>query len=442
MSKNLRKQFSRDTNSNSHCDSYHYKMDLPSFNTHALQVLNGLHQANFKAYLVGGCVRDSLLGLTPKDFDIVTDATPPQVHKVFRRSRIIGRRFRIVHVLYGRETIEVSTFRSGQTPHRSKNNSISQNKLGRLTRDNSYGTIEEDALRRDLTANSLYYDHEQQLILDFCGGVTDIESGQLNIIGDPEQRFREDPVRMIRCIRFAAKLGMTLNEKTREAIVENSSLLLEVSPMRLFDESVKLLTQGKSSQIVQSLYDFGFLALLFPAITPRIADSDYSKRCWDLLDYGLETSDARIAKNQKVSTAYLFSFLLWNPFERELSAHKKSAIPFAIRLDKAWGKIIRQTNPLSIPKYIANAIKEIWELQYLMTTLTPENSSKILKYGRFRAAHRLLALRAMAGEPLSDAIQWWSRYQQQQAAIQKSSKSFVNKKKNKAPHRGKRKVPN
>ena len=279
-----------------------------------MKVLYRLHKAGYEAHLVGGAVRDLLLGREPKDFDIATDATPEEVRQLFRNCRLIGRRFRLAHVHFGPEIIEVATFRSMQPPPEDEH----QNEEGMILRDNIYGSIEEDAMRRDFTVNALYYSIADFSIIDYAGGVDDISKGELKLLGDPEQRYREDPVRMLRAVRFSARLGFRITAETLGPIAELADLLDAVPSARLFEETLKLFMAGQAYETFHLLHQYGLLQYLFPS-TDAVMSGDYDQRITGMIDQGLKNTDERIEIGKPVTPAFLFALMLWEPV-RELAA--------------------------------------------------------------------------------------------------------------------------
>jgi poly(A) polymerase len=274
----------------------------------ALKVMYRLENAGFKAFLVGGAVRDMLLGIQPKDFDIATNAHPEQVHKLFSNSRLIGRRFKLVHILFGREIIEVATFRSSGEQL--------QNDQGMLVRDNVYGDIEEDVVRRDFTANALYYSATDFAIYDYVDALKDIENRQLKLIGIPEERYREDPVRMLRAVRFAAKLDFTIETQAEEKITELAHLMQMVAPARLFDEIIKLFVSGKGGRIYQYLKHHKLFDSLFPHVADTLRNNAQSGYYDAFITAGLVNTDKRIQVDKPVTPAFMYAVLLWPEVHR------------------------------------------------------------------------------------------------------------------------------
>ena len=377
----------------------------------ALKVLQGLSDAGFRALLVGGGVRDPLLGIKPKDFDVATDATPEQIHRLFKRSRIIGRRFQIVHVRDGRETIEVSTFRASteNPPDQAGKDPFQLGSTGQIIRDNKFGSIEEDAFRRDFTVNALYYDIKDYSLIDYTGGLKDIEQRKLRIIGNPLQRYREDPVRMIRAIRLASKLAFELSPETAAPIKENAMLLQDVSPARLFEEVNKLFLAGYGHETYHMMLQYGLFAALFPEANTLIR-SDESLQLF--ISQALINSDNRVEQGKPVVPAFLFSVLLWPQANQRYQQLIEDGEPPVPALQKASQMAIAaQQTYVSIPKRFTQNIREIWELQPRLVQRRKNRIYPMLEHPRFRAAYDFLLLREQSGEQLDQAGQWWTEFQ-------------------------------
>ncbi len=383
----------------------------------ALKVLGRLNSADYYAFLVGGGVRDLLLGKKPKDFDIATDATPEEIKSLFRNSRIIGRRFKIVHIRFGREIIEVTTFRANHDVENEVNEGASRKQIrgldsahsssGMILRDNVYGNIDEDALRRDFTVNALYYTTDGFRLLDFCGGVEDIKNRQLRMIGDAGTRYKEDPVRMLRAVRFAAKLGFTVEESTAQPIDKLAHLLTSISPARLYDETLKLFTAGHAVATFDLLRE-GSLGQY--VIGPTLEALDYvSESSSRLVDLALENTDSRIAEGKSVTPYFLFAALLW-PVVRSIENQFRDRDNFDTH-KAANQAIMEQLELISIPKRVTFASKEIWELQARLQKRTRRNLQSTVNHPRFRAAYDFLLLREDSGEELSQCGQWWTEFQ-------------------------------
>ena len=375
----------------------------------ALKVLYRLQNSGHEAYLVGGCVRDLQLNLSPKDFDVATDATPEQVRKLFSNSRIIGRRFRIVHVTFGREIIEVTTFR-GKADEADSDQK--QSAEGMLLRDNVYGDLEDDARRRDFTINAMYYTPKDFSIKAYPIGMQDLANKVIRIIGDAETRYREDPVRMLRAVRFAGKLGFDIEPKTAKPIYEVAPLLTHIAPARLFDEVVKLLMSGNGLKTWQLMQQYGLLEPLLPQTYEvlKASQDDYYQR---FIDQALTNTDARINARKAVTPAFLYAALLW-PAVREQALHNITmGTPEVPAWQKAMGQVLtRQVKTVAIPKRFSIPMKEIWELQLRLPKRRGLRAEQLLAHPRFRAAYDFLLLRESAGEQLEDLGKWWTDYQE------------------------------
>lgn len=399
-----------------------HNVSKTDISVNALKVLNRLNSAGFQAYLVGGSVRDLLLGKAPKDFDIATNATPNQIKKLFRNARIIGRRFKLVHIIFHRDIIEVATFRGVSEPE-DDDTAIEENQLtnerGMLVRDNVYGTLDEDAWRRDFTVNSLYYNIDDASIVDFTGGVKDVNQRILRIIGDPVTRYQEDPVRMLRAIRFSAKLHFNLAPETASPIPKLSHLITHVSGSRLFDEMTKLYQCGEAEGVQRLLIEHGLFAHLFTQ-TANSLSSEYPVNA--LLGIALENTDTRIRDNKPVTPAFLFAVLLWFPLkQRALYLQDNEGMDPLPALEKAMSQVIVEQNKvITIPKRFSQVIREIWLLQFRFPKRFGGRAFNLLQHPRFRAAYDFLALRALAGDESMELTQWWTTFQESDESIQTS----------------------
>jgi poly(A) polymerase len=374
----------------------------------ALKVLYKLKKEGFEAYLVGGCVRDLLLGREPKDFDVVTDADPEQVRKVFRNCRLIGRRFRLAHVHFGREVIEVATFR-GKGADQDEQQQL--NKEGRLLRDNVYGTIEEDVWRRDFTVNALYYNIKDYSVVDHVGGMEDHKRGLIRLIGDPDFRFREDPVRMLRAVRFAVKLGFELDPACQKAIHADFPLLASIPPARLYDEVLKLFLSGYSVQTFEMLRHYGLFQVLFPATESSLAiEQDGFPKLF--LIKALENSDNRIAEGKTVTAYFLLAAFLWDPVQMLANEMLQQGVPEYMAYQDAANEVVsKQVRITAMPKYITAAMREVWSLQPKFNARVGSKPSRLFAHPRFRAAYDFLLLRSETGGAESELAEWWLRYQ-------------------------------
>jgi poly(A) polymerase len=421
----------------------------------ALRVLYRLREGGYQAFLVGGCVRDLLLGITPKDFDVATDALPEEVRKLFRNCRLIGRRFRLAHVFFGRETIEVATFRASSAPSQAEepiadldddegvvgevadegeepvvepepertgrrrdpfepesDTHRAFDESGRILRDNIYGNIDEDVWRRDFTANSLYYNIADFSLWDYVNGAADIESRTLRLIGDPETRYREDPVRMLRAARFEAKLGFSLDPATAAPIATLADLLGGVPPARLFDETLKLFLTGHGARSYEVLRRRGLLAALLPTVDAYAAAHPGSL-VEQLLLQGLRNTDERVAADKPVAPTFLFALLLYGPVARIIEAmppqhwHETGAI-----LDACDQAMREAQGRIAIPRRFALGVREMFALQPRLEHPRGRRALRVLEHPRFRAAYDLLLLRGQLGMASQERVDWWTRLQE------------------------------
>jgi len=374
----------------------------------ALRVLYRLNEAGYTAYLVGGAVRDLLLGMQPKDFDIATSATPDEVKKLFRNCRLIGRRFRLAHVVFGPEIIEVATFRGlGEEDGEGDRHIVD----GRIMRDNIWGTIEEDAVRRDFRVNAMYYDISDFSVRDYVGGMQDLEDRMLRLIGDPATRYREDPVRMLRAARLAAKLELRIDAEAMAPFQTLGPLLAEAAPARLFDESLKMFFSGHGLKSFRMLEKCGLLKFLFPATARALERGDDALR--SLVEQGLANTDARIAEGKSVTPAFLFAVLLWGEV-RDLAHHW---IGQGMDANEAWehaaGKVVgEQCQRVAIPRRFTFTMEEIWSLQPRFEQIQRKRVFRLMTHPRFRAAFDFLLLRADESPAVRELGLWWAHAQQ------------------------------
>ena len=369
----------------------------------ARKVTEGLQAAGYQAYVVGGAVRDLLLNRHPKDFDIATDATPEQVRRVFRRSRIIGRRFRLVHVLFGEDTVETSTFR-----RMIESDEAQTDEHGRLLRDNEFGDQEQDAARRDFTANALFYDPATQEIYDYHDGYADIRANTLRMIGDPAVRYREDPVRMLRAVRLSAKLGMKLDADTAAPIAYMKELLGNVPQARLLDEMLKLLLSGHAVQCVKKLRAMDLHHGLLPMLDVILEQPQGEK----FVMLALGNTDQRVREDKSVSPAFLFAALLWHEVLADWKAHQEAGVKPIAALHMAMDEVLeRQRAQLAIPRIAAAIMKEMWLLQPRFEQRGGQRPLRLLEQPRFRAAYDFLLLRCASGEVDDELGLWWDEFQ-------------------------------
>jgi len=361
----------------------------------AKKVVETLTKAGHETYLVGGCIRDLLLGHKPKDFDIATSATPEQVHKTFKRSRLIGRRFRLVHIMFSsRKYIEVATFRSGKVKTASD---------GSIVRDNLYGTLKEDAFRRDFSVNGLYYDIQKSQVIDYVDGLEALNNSEIRMIGKPVERFKEDPVRMMRAIRFKVKLGATIDSKISKSITSQAHLLANIPAARLYDECIKLFHNENACEIFEQLLKFGLLNYLFPQTEKTL-----------FINKTLLNTSKRIKNGKPVTPAFLFAVFLWgaqNKRFNELNKKKNSRI---ITMTQASEEVIsKQTKQVLMPRWLSSRVKDIWLMQYHLENCGLKKAKELIKHPRFRMAYDFLVLRSESINPeLSDRAQYWTQLQQ------------------------------
>jgi poly(A) polymerase len=367
-----------------------------------------LRNHDHQAYLVGGAVRDLLLGGHPKDFDVATDATPEEVNALFRNSRIIGRRFRIVHVRFGREIIEVTTFRGHHDSDNGKTASRQSDK-GLLLRDNVYGTLEEDAVRRDLTVNALYYDAGSFSVLDHVDGLGDLNRRRICVIGDPATRYREDPVRMLRVLRFAAKLDFKIERHTGAAISQCAQLLGEIPSARLFDEFLKLFMAGYAEATLERLLEYRLLEYLFPD-TDHLLRQD--QRARELVRLAMASTDQRVKQDKPVTPAFILAALLWPVALRQSEHLQQRGDPPMVAMHSAAQQVIGQAcQIISIPKRFSIPLREIWEFQLRLERRQGKRAAELVDHRRFRAAYDFLLLREAAGEETGGIGEWWTEFQ-------------------------------
>ncbi len=400
-----------------------HQIDASRLPESALSVVRKLQQAGFDAYIVGGAVRDLLLGLKPKDFDVATNATPEEVKPLFRRALLIGRRFRIVHVMFGREVIEVSTFRATPAEQATvdgdernaraladKHHAVDAS--GRVLRDNVWGPQEQDAARRDFTVNALYYDPSRDVVVDYHHGLRDLKTRTLRMIGDPAQRYREDPVRLLRVARFAAKLGFAIAPSTRAPIATHAELLQGVPSARLFDETIKLLQTGHALASIEQLRALGLHRGLLPLLDVALEQPGGEA----FVMAALGDTDARLAQGKTASPSFLFASLLWPQVASHWRAAQADGVPAIAALDQAADEVLgAQSARLAIQRRIAGDMREIWQLQPRLARRTARYCDALLEHPRFRAAFDFLLLRARTGDAEPELASWWQDYQQADA---------------------------
>lgn len=408
-----------------------HSISRAAISPNALKVLYRLKEAGYQGFLVGGAVRDLLLGITPKDFDVATNALPDEVRRLFRNCRLIGRRFRLAHVHFGQEIIEVATFRAAAAPEREDAEDDGDEEAaarapastaedsthrafdtsGRILRDNIYGTIEEDVWRRDFTANGLYYNIDDFSIWDFVDGVSDVRARRLKLIGDPETRYREDPVRMLRAVRFAAKLDFSIETATEQLIPRLAHLLDGVPAARLFDECLKLFLAGFGLKSFRLLRQYGLFEHLFPmsAAAMQLPPYAYAQA---MLELGLANTDARIVEDKPVTPTFLFAILLWGAVLRELNERQAGPAPDLAQLMQACDTVLRaQQSRVAIPRRFGVPMRELLMLQPRFNRRSGIKSLSLLQHPRFRAAYDFLLLRAQAGVADPELARWWTDVQ-------------------------------
>ena len=361
----------------------------------AKKVVKTLNKAGYEAYLVGGCIRDLLLGHKPKDFDVATSATPEQVHKTFKRSRLIGRRFRLVHIMFSsRKYIEVATFRSGKVKTASD---------GSIVRDNLYGTLKEDAFRRDFSVNGLYYDIQKSQVIDYVDGLEALNNSEIRMIGKPVERFKEDPVRMIRAIRFKVKLGATIDSKISKSITNQAHLLANIPAARLYDECIKLFHNENACEIFEELLKFGLLNYLFPQTEKTL-----------FINKTLLNTSKRIKNGKPVTPAFLFAVFLWDAQNKRFNELNKKKNSRIFTMTQASEEVIsKQTKQVLMPRWLSSRVKDIWLMQYQLENCGLKKAKELIKHPRFRMAYDFLVLRSESINPeLSDRAQYWTQLQQ------------------------------
>lgn len=388
-----------------------HNISRANISPNALKVLYRLHDAGHRGCLVGGGVRDLLLGREPKDFDIATDARPEQVHRLFRNCRLIGRRFRLAHVQFGREIVEVATFRAcGDDSEDGNGPSVERAADGRILSDNVYGSIEDDAWRRDFTINALYYDIANFAVLDYVGGMADLRAGLIRLIGDPVQRYHEDPVRMLRAVRFAAKLGFRLDPATEAPLHRLGHLLEKVPSARLFDEILKLFMGGSAIQTFELLRHYRLFGWLFPA-TERCLGHQQQHYPKTLLVRVLAGTDSRLTEGKTINPAFLFAALLWEPLREQMRHLHADGLDEQDALQAAADAVTQeQIRHTALPRRYSLPMREIWELQERLVHITGKRPLRLLGHPRFRAGYDFLLLRAEADDRAAELADWWTRF--------------------------------
>ncbi len=394
--KSFFKKFKKSKKSNFEIDFK--KIDISLISVHAIKTIQVLEENGFEAYLVGGAVRDLLFGIKPKDFDVVTNATPDQIHHLFRRSRLIGRRFKLVHVIYGREIIEVSTYRSQQKEILQADGSIVKD-------DNHYGTIEEDAVRRDFTINAMFYSPSNHKLVDFHDGLDDLNRGIIRIIGNAEQRYQEDPIRILRAFRVCAKLNMALNETSRAPIKKLVPLLHDIPHSRLFDEVIKFFLTGHALNSYRVMQDENIYSQFFLSPESELKDID------PFISNGLKNTDLRINQDKSCNPSFLFSFLLWHQVNVLWDRYKLELKHSIAGLNQAIDEVIEtQIKLFPIHKRFTITMKEIWRLQPRFENQSPKKIYRLLLHPRFRAAYDFMLLRCESNQLDKNIGIWWTSF--------------------------------
>lgn len=406
-------------------------------------MLYRLKDGGYDAYLVGGCIRDILLGIEPKDFDVVTNATPEQIKKLFRNCRLIGRRFRLAHIVFGREIIEVATMRGHHAASASKNQTSQSSEHGQLLRDNVYGTIEEDAERRDFSINALYYSIKDFTIHDFANGMDAIAHRKIELIGDPETRYREDPVRMLRAVRFATKLDMEIAQPTQAPIVELADLLSHIPAARLFEETLKLFLNGKAEANYHMMRKFGLFKQLFPALDEIIENSETGFETRFIAQMFANT-DKRINADKKVTPAFVYAALLWFPLlKRSAQLQQQENMPFFDAYAQAMNLVLSENaQNVAVPKRFTLGARDIWHIQSRLDKRGGQRAYRLSQQPRFKAAYDFLLLRVESGEQeQTELAQWWTDYLQKDVTGQKDMVRALGQYDSNKPRRRSRRRP-
>ncbi len=388
-----------------------HNISRKSISDNALKVLYRLQGAGFEAYLVGGGVRDLLLKQTPKDFDIATNATPEQIRQLFRNCRLIGRRFRLAHIMFGRDVIEVATFRGH---HQETNQQVSsQSEAGMLLRDNVYGTIDEDAERRDFTINAMYYNIADYSIHDYAGGIEDLEDKLIRLIGDPQTRYREDPVRMLRAIRFAVKLDFDIEEDTAAPIEQLAPLLKEIPAARLYEESLKMLQTGYGLETYHLMREYNLFQQLFPQIAAHFTD-DYSSQTEQMLDLVMDSTDLRLEEGKRINPAFMFAAILWYPMLAIAEQHTatKGLNHYDAVMEASNDILDKVVKSIAIPRRHTTTIREIWQMQLRLPRRNGKRAFSLLELNKFRAGFDFLEMRGeIEGGEVDKLAKWWQTFQ-------------------------------
>lgn len=410
-----------------------YGISLKDFPNNAVSIVTKLHKNGYEAYIVGGCIRDLLLGHKAKDFDIATNARPEEIQKVFgRQCRLIGRRFRLAHIVYGREIYEVATFRGDHQSNQNEKFSKTSD-TGMLLRDNVYGTMREDAERRDFSVNAMYYDVAHNLIFDFFNGIDDLKASRLRLIGDPTIRYQEDPVRMLRAVRFMAKLDMFLDKASDEPISKMAHLLNHIPPARLFDESLKLLQSGNGLKTYELMRKYGLFEQLFPVLSAFFTEQQDSNT-ERMIKKALASTDDRLKDNLRVNPAFLFAALFWYPLREKIDELKnEGGLNSHDAMALAANDILAEScKSVALHRRHTAVIRDIWALQFQFPKRTGKRPQQTLEHLKFRAGFDLLVMRAeLEGGDLVELSAWWHEFQfsneNQRSEMLKAVKNLPNR---------------
>lgn len=440
-----------------------HQIDSSRISRKALQVVERLREAGFQAYIVGGAVRDLLLGARPKDFDVATDATPEEVDALFKNGRLIGRRFKLVHVRFGREIIEVATFRGSASPANTgaevdddaeetnepeadsenpSTDAVTDDDSGRILRDNVYGTMEEDALRRDFTINALYYCPADDVVYDYANGIQDMDEGYVRFIGDPVTRYREDPVRMLRAVRFAVKLHFDIHPDSEQPLHDLNQTLADIPAARMFEEVLKLFHSGKGLDCYDELRHFGLYDYLFPRVKNRLS-AKTSEFPESLIRLALSNTDQRLSQRKKVTPAFVFAIMLWDLVCESMRQKIGEGTPQYQAMRMAGREVLdQQAAYISIPKRFRATIQEIWELQLRLEQRQRRQLDSVFQHARFRAAYDFLHLRAEVGDAPREAAEWWHLWQEANLAQRDLMRADLPQSENPNRRRRRRRKPN
>lgn len=382
---------------------------------HAVNITKRLQEAGYQAYLVGGCVRDLLLGLHPKDFDVATNAEPEQIAKLFRNCRLIGRRFRLAHLHYGRDIIEVATFRG---PSGESNSTLDKKdktsrvlKDGRLLRDNVYGTMEEDAWRRDFTVNALYLDPQTKTIIDFTNGLNDHQAKSLQLMGEPVARYKEDPVRLLRAIRFSAKLDFTIAAESETPIAGMATLLKDIPAARLYEEVLKLFLNKDAQLIFELLQHYNVFEVLFPQTEYSLLKAKTDAPL-EMLKQAMLNTQERLMNDKGVAPYFMFAVLLWEPIRQIAEKNGANFASESLALHAAANDVLsKQVSRIALPRRLTTPMREVWTMQPRFLKRVGMRSVKFLEHPRFRAAYDFMLLRSEIGEVDPEIAEWWTKIQ-------------------------------